>query len=213
MFQPRILIVEDHPLMADALRVHLQSIWPQVQCVQAANLQDSLVCLQAQAFMLVLLDLNLPDSEGLQTLSVFCNHCTQSALAVLTAVEDENIAQACLANNVVYLRKSMQTSQLMADLLKLLNQMLHVPPIPTTSLSAQQPAPHPMANLSNMQRLVLAHLAQGKTSLSIAQELHVTEATVRSHMTQIYKRLAVKNRTQACSFYLRWTQQQGLFDV
>jgi len=213
MGQPRILIVEDHPLMADALRVHLQSLVPRVQCVQAGNLHDGVACLQSQSFALVLLDLNLPDSEGLQTLNRFCNHCTQSALAVITAVDDDEIAQACLANNVVYLRKSVQTSQLMADLLKLLNHFIQAPFHSTIPLQAGQAATHPMASLSKMQRLVLAHLSQGKTSLAIAEELRLTEATVRSHMTQIYKRLGVKNRTQACSSYLRWTQQQGLIDV
>jgi len=213
MVQPGILIVEDHPLLADALRVHLQTLLPHVHFVQAGNLHDGLACLEAQRFALVLLDLNLPDSEGLQTLNLFCNHCTQSALAVITAVDDNQIAQACLANNVVYVRKSVQTSQLMADLLKLLNHIIQAPFHSTNSLQARQSEIHPMASLSKMQRLVLAHLSQGKTSLAIAQELRLTEATVRSHMTQIYKRLGVKNRTQACSAYLRWTQQQGLIDV
>jgi DNA-binding CsgD family transcriptional regulator len=46
----------------------------------------------------------------------------------------------------------------------------------------------------------------------MAQTLKLTEATVRSHMGQIYKRLGVKNRTQASTRYMLWTQQNGLFD-
>lgn len=212
MVQPRILIVEDHPLMADALRAHLQSLVPRVQCVQAGNLHDGLACLQAQRFALVLIDLNLPDSEGLQTLNHFCSHCANDPLAVISAVDDESIAQFCLANNVVYLRKSVQSSQLLAELLSLLTHALTWPVPFASGLSVEQPDRHPLSNLSKMQRLVLAHLSQGHSTAEMAQALKLTEATVRSHMSQIYKRLGVKNRTQASTRYMLWTQQNGLFD-
>ena len=212
MAQPSVLIIEDHPLMADALRAHLESLAPQVQCVQAGNLNEGLACMAAHSFDLILVDLNLPDSAGLDTLNACCNAPVQSPMAVISAWEDAQVAQTCLDNNVQYLLKSVQTSQLMADLLKLLSQALLASRSHDTRLQAQPAEAHPMTSLSKMQRLVLAHLSQGKSSMAIAHELKVTEATVRSHMTQIYKRLSVKNRTQACSMYWRWSQQHGLFE-
>ena len=213
MAPPRVLIIEDHPLMADALRAHLESLAPQVQCVQAGNLSDGLACMATHSYALVLVDLNLPDSEGLDTLNAFCNAPVQWPMAVISALDDAQVAQTCLDNNVVYLLKSVQTSQLMADLLKLLTHTLLASISLDASLQALQAAAHPMTSLSKMQRLVLALLSQGQSSMAIAQALKVTEATVRSHMTQIYKRLGVKNRTQASSIYLRWSQQHGLFDA
>ena len=58
MAPPRVLIIEDHPLMADALRAHLESLAPQVQCVQAGNLSDGLACMATHSYALVLVDLN-----------------------------------------------------------------------------------------------------------------------------------------------------------
>lgn len=212
MAQPRILIVEDHPLMADALRVHLKNMVPQVVCVQAGHLKDALTCLQTQQYALVLLDLNLPDSHGIHTLNAVCVVRESGPLAVLSAVDDEEIAQACLASNVVYLRKSVQASQLMSELLSLLATVL-VPiaalaPNPEVEDSSLQQIKH----LSKKQRLVLAQMAQGKSTEALAQALGISQATVRSHMAEIYKRLGVQNRTQASTRYVLWTQQQGLVD-
>jgi len=56
-------------------------------------------------------------------------------------------------------------------------------------------------------------VAQGHSSRDIADQLHLSETTVRSHMTEIYQRLGVKNRTQASTRYVLWTQQQGNFST
>lgn len=213
MAPPRILIVEDHPLMADALRTHLQSLVPQVQCVQAGNLHDGLVCMAANIYTLVLLDLNLPDCTGLDTLNAFCNAPAQWPMAVISALDDAQVAQTCLDNNIVYLCKSVPTSQLVAELLQLLSQALNNPWPHKPGLSVQEQERHPVALLSQKQRLVLANLAQGLSTMEIAQALALSEATVRSHMGQIYKRLCVKNRTQASTLYMLWTQQQGWPDA
>ena len=209
MAPPRILIVEDHPLMADALRTHLQSLVPQVQCVQAGNLHDGLVCMAANAYALVLLDLNLPDCEGLETLNAFCNVPVQWPMAVISAMDEAQVAQICLDNNIVYLRKSVPTAQLVSELFQLLSQALNHPWPGKPGLSVQEQERHPVALLSQKQRLVLANMAQGLSTTAIAQTLTLSETTVRSHMGQIYKRLGVKNRTQASTLYLLWTQQQG----
>ena len=209
MAPPRILIVEDHPLMADALRTHLQSLVPQVQCVQAGNLHDGLVCMAANAYALVLLDLNLPDCEGLDTVNAFCNVPVQWPMAVISAMDEAQVAQICLDNNIVYLRKSVPTAQLVSELFQLLSQALNNPWPGKPGLSVQEQERHPVALLSQKQRLVLANMAQGLSTTAIAQTLTLSETTVRSHMGQIYKRLGVKNRTQASTLYLLWTQQQG----
>lgn len=206
MFKPRILIVEDHPLMADALRVHLQNNLPETVCVQANCLAQGFRCLQTQGpFALVLLDLNLPDSQGIATLDAFCAARADGPMVVLTALEDEALAQACLANQVPYLRKSVSSSQLMAELLGVLSDALRR----SRSLAAHEPDGDPINQLSKRQRLVLANLAQGKRRSEIAALLQISENTVRSHMHEIYQRMGVQNRTQASTRYVLWTQQHG----
>ena len=211
MSHPRILIVEDHPLMADALRAHLHSLLLQMVCIHANSLQQGLRCLQqTQGFALVLLDLNLPDSQGLDTLNAFCAARPQGALVVVTALEDAQVVQACLANNVTCISKSTSSFKLQAALLAALPKARPAPASQADGLRVKEQSPHPIDQLSAKQRLVLALLAKGETSGDIALALNISDNTVRSHMAEIYQRLGVKNRTQASTSYVLWTQQHGL---
>lgn len=210
MSHPRVLIVEDHPLMADALRVHLHGLLHQMVCTHAHSLQQALLCLQqAPGFALVLLDLNLPDSQGLDTLNAVCATRADGPLVVLTALDDQQVMQACLANNVVFINKATPSSKLQDALLGVMAKVM-----PSVAASQRHQVReienHLVDQLSNKQRLVLSLMAQGQSSTDIAQYLNLSENTVRSHMADIYQRLGVKNRTQASTHYVLWTQQKGI---
>jgi DNA-binding NarL/FixJ family response regulator len=128
MSHPRVLIVEDHPLMADALRVHLRSMLTQMICVHANSMQQGLWCLQqAQGFELVLLDLNLPDSQGIDTLNAFCAARFSGPLVVVSALQDPEVVQACLANNVTFISKSTPSFRLQTELLAILAKKHQAP--------------------------------------------------------------------------------------
>lgn len=162
MSHPRVLIVEDHPLMADALRVQLHSLLLQMTCIHAHSLQQGLLCLQQTPnFALVLVDLNLPDSQGLDTLNAICAARFEGALVVVTALEDVEVRQACLANNVSYISKSSSSFKLKTDLLAALPKLHHAASPQLPGMSAQEASPHPIDQLSSKQRLVLTLLANG----------------------------------------------------
>ncbi|MEY4676571.1 MAG: Transcriptional regulatory protein DegU [Pseudomonadota bacterium] len=207
----RVLIVEDHPLMADALRVRLQILARQMVCIHAHSLQQGLLCLQQpQGFALVLLDLNLPDSQGIDTLHAFCRVRTTGPMVVVTSLDDDEVDQACLANNVTLIHKTCSSSKMEAALMQVFTKTISSAQLPLETHHVSEAEPHLIDRLSNKQRHVLALLAQGQGSRAIADKLHLSDATVRSHMTEIYLRLGVKNRTQASTLYLLWTQQRGI---
>ena len=211
MSHPRVLIVEDHPLMADALRVHLHNLISPMVCIHAHSLQQALLCMQQpQGFAMVLLDLNLPDSQGVDTLHAICAARANGPLVVVTSLDDDEVVQACMANNVTYIHKATQSSKLQGALMAVVTQVVQSVHLKTDKLQAEGAQPHAVDKLSNKQKLVLAMLAQGHSSRDIADQLHLSEATVRSHMTEIYHRLGVKNRTQASTRYVLWTQQNGI---
>lgn len=210
MSHPRVLIVEDHPLMADALRLHLHNLINPMVCIHAHSLQQALLCMQQpQGFAMVLLDLNLPDSQGIDTLHAMCEARADGPLVVMTSLDDDEVVEACLANNVTYIHKATQSSKLQGALMAVVTQVVQSAHLKTDKFQAEETQPQAVDQLSNKQRLVLAMLAQGHSSRDIADQLHLSEATVRSHMTEIYQRLGVKNRTQASTRYVLWTQQQG----
>jgi DNA-binding NarL/FixJ family response regulator len=208
MPHPRILIIEDHPLMADAIAVSVQSCLPQAQCVMAHRLQTALEFLSSPTpWALVLVDLNLPDSEGLHTLYAVCELRSQGALMVLSALHDPEVQEACTANGVVFINKALPSSAFLAALLQALHQVLGSQAAPL--LAQEAPISHGLQSLSTQQRLVLAQLSKGWTSRRIAHQLQLSEATVRSHTREVLRKLGVENRTQASQLYLQWLQQKA----
>ena len=206
MPHPRILIIEDHPLMADAMAASVQSCLPLAQCHIASSL-SSAVCLlsSSQTWALVLLDLNLPDAQGLHTLNTVCELRPQGALVVLSALQDPCIEAACLASGVTFVNKDLPSSAFLSALLSAIHQILSLP----LSLSTEEDTSvqDQFQILTVQQRMVLAQLSKGWTSRRIAQHLHLSEATVRSHTREVLRKLGAINRTQATQLYLRWLQQ------
>jgi DNA-binding NarL/FixJ family response regulator len=212
MTSPCILIIEDHPMMVNALSISLQHILPGALCLHANSQAQGLALLaQHPELALVLLDLNLPDSQGIETLHVFCQARPLGAMMVFSMVDDHDIESVCLANHVLYVHKSQPVSLLVEAAL----HALALPPPPTghhasTALSAREAEPQPLYLLSDRQLRVLSELARGKTSREIAQQLGIEESTVRTHLNVIYQRLDVKNKTQASSMYWRWSHTLGM---
>jgi len=203
-----ILIIEDPPLMADAIAVSVKSCLPYAQCVLAHRLQTALEFLSLPIpWALVLVDLNLPDSKGLQTLYAVCELRSQGALMVLSALQDLEVQEACIANGVVFLNKALPSSAVLAALLNALHKDLSFPAEPL--LTQEAPVPQGMPSLSTQQRLVLAQLSKGWTSRRIAHQLQLSEATIKSHTREVLRKLRVENRTQASQLYLQWLLQKA----
>lgn len=204
----RLLIVEDHLILADALRMNVHQLLPRVQCLLANDLASGLQMLYLHApIALVVLDLNLPDSQGIDTLNAFCHLRADGPMMVFTWLEDPALPQVCLSNGVTYMCKSAPLPQLLSFLLQ--------------SLAVQQDALAPQQDAAaieqqnedlsklNRQQLVLSQLAHGKTSADIAGEMNISESTVRSHIHAIYRRPGVINKSQGSSRYWLWAAGNG----
>ena len=93
---PLILIVEDHPMMVDALCAHLRELIPTAVFIHAGSLAPGLQQLALhQQIELLLLDLNLPDAQGVQTLQAFCNARPHGAILVFSVVDSKDTRQQC----------------------------------------------------------------------------------------------------------------------
>ena len=207
MPHPRILIIEDHPLMADAIAVSVQSCLPLAQCHIATALSSAMCLLSStETWALVLLDLNLPDTQGLHTLNAVCELRPQGALLVLSASQDPCIEAACLASGVTFVNKALPSSAFMSALLSAMYQVLSVPL--SVNIQESKSLHDRFQSLTMQQRLVLSQLSKGWTSRRIAQHLSLSEATVRSHTREVLRKLGVDNRTEATHRYLQWIHQQ-----
>jgi|TARA_R110000796_G_scaffold195485_6_gene312056 DNA-binding NarL/FixJ family response regulator len=199
---PRVLIVDDHPLFRDALETALECAFPSgAEATHASNLSGALDILRSNPVDLILLDLNLGDCaefEGLTTLLAAEPGCP---IVVVSATETPKAFQMAGALGAAgYLPKSMSLEDLSAALATTLDGGTWFPKTNGTHLPAS-PAAERIASLTPAQRRVLAGLSAGLLNKQIAHEMDISVATVKAHMTAIFRKLGANNRTQALLIY------------
>ncbi len=199
-----VLIVEDHPLFRDALVTALKRAFPTgAQSFEADSVQAGLDMLSGQAVDLVLLDLNLTDSSGFDGLSRIKTVRPDCPVYIVSATETPDaFSKARTLGASGYLPKSLSLEELSAALATALDGGNWFPPSEgeRTPSDASETTSR-LATLTPAQRRVLSGLADGLLNKQIAYDMGISEATVKAHMTAIFRKLGANNRTQALLIY------------
>ena len=204
----RILITDDHAIVREGQRALIETE-PGMDVVGEAA--DGIEAVQKARTLqpdVVLLDLQMPRMGGVEAIQEIKAYNAKAHILVLTSfAEDEKVYAAIKAGALGYLLKDSEP----ADLLQAIEQVhrgepsLH-PVIASKVLQEmQRPLRHPATPdpLTDRELQVLRLVAQGLGNKEIAERLVVTEATVRSHVSSILRKLGVESRTQAALFALR----------
>lgn len=198
----RIILVDDHPLFRNALRVALQSVFP-VHTIEEAGSFDELVeCLgQNSEADLLLLDLMLPDSGGFTGLHYVRSQYPTIPVIVVSAITDEGTINHCVDFGASgYIPKSASIEETRQAIRTVMAGGLS---IPTGLLPGEEPDPSVeslvkrLKTLTPQQVRVLIMVAKGLLNKQIAHNLDVSEATVKAHVSAILQKLGVGSRTQA----------------
>lgn len=191
----RILVIEDHSLFADALAGVLRRLAGEVSIRAAGSAEVALEELTGDdEFDLVLLDLGLPGLRGRAAFDAVKAHARGAPIVIVSSVEPAAETRDLLrAGARGYVHKRATADELLSVLRFVLEGGTQ---IPSALLSA--PAPQDVA-LTPRQREVLTLLAKGSSNREIADELKISEATVRVHVSSIMRALDVENRTQAAT--------------
>ena len=198
---PKVLIVDDHPLFRDALAVALRGAYPSADPMFAGSLAEALSRLDSEACDLVLLDLNLGDTHDFEGLTRLKTRRPGLPIVVVSATEAPHAFQTARALGASgYLPKSLSLEDLSAALATMLDGGEWFPATPGITLTDISAAVR-IASLTPAQRRVLAGLASGLLNKQIAHEMNISVATVKAHMTAIFRKLGVLNRTQALLIY------------
>jgi len=200
-----ILLVDDHTLFREALLHVLKQLDAEVLVLEAANCEEARQLLKLRRNLdLVLLDIDLPDQDGLSALPGLCELAPTAPIVVLSGSEHGRHVQSALDRGAVgYIPKSCSGHEMVAALKLVLQGELYVPPrllgkLALGAAAAIVEQEQSAANgLTNRQIEVLALLAQGLPNKSIAKRLNVAEGTVKLHVAAILRALDVSNRTQA----------------
>lgn len=202
MIQPeKIIIADDHPLFRQALLGTLKAkltytAWLEAQTIeeleqQLTNNNDS---------DLLLLDLNIPGAHGFNTLIHVRNHFPQIPVVIVSAHEDhDTISKAMSYGAAGFVPKSTPVDDIYSAIVAVLSGNIWLP----ASFEQKQRDNNDkgiaerVASLTQQQYRILMMFAQGMLNKQIAYDLNVSEATIKAHATAIFRKLDVRNRTQA----------------
>jgi len=202
MIQPeKIIIADDHPLFRQALLDTLRSkltdtTWLEAQTIEELDQQLS----NHNDSDLVLLDLNIPGAHGFNTLIHVRNHYPHIPVVVVSAHEDhDTICQAMQYGAAGFVPKSTPVDSIFTAIQQVLSGEIWVPATfkKNTASGDNMDIAERVASLTQQQYRILMMFAQGMLNKQIAYDLNVSEATIKAHATAIFRKLNVRNRTQA----------------
>jgi DNA-binding NarL/FixJ family response regulator len=197
---PLIAIADDHPLMRGALLAALRDVEPGARFVDVASHAALLALLRAPPTPdLLLLDLHMPDGDGIAGVRGVREQAPDVPVAVISADEDRNVVRALLALGVAgFIPKTDPPAVVKGAVRLILAGGTYVPPR-LIGGDGDAPATAPAAGtpLTERQMDVVRLLARGLSNKAIARELGVTEGTVKVHLLAVFRVLDVRNRTAA----------------
>ena len=192
----RILVVDDHPLMADALGLAMRTLDASTQVQTAGTLREAVSRAAESSFDLCLLDLGLPDCAGLEALSRLRAELPALPVVVVSGSDDPGQVLAALDLGAMgYIPKTSPRDVLLGAVRLVASGGIYVP---TQALKAREPgvsAGEPA--LSARQREVLGLLLKGLPNKLIARKLDISENTAKIHVSAVLRAFGVSTRTQA----------------
>lgn len=200
----KVLIVDDHPLMRTALQITVEEGVDLNVVGQAGSLREARQLAEELQPDLLMLDLYLPDGNGLEMIHYRNEHLPGMRILVVTSSKAETDLLAALqAGADSYVMKDSSPEQLLRAVRNVLSGENFLSPGATVILLKQmrQPAAEPKKPskpaLSAREEEILHFLASGASNNDIAAALHISESTLRTHLQHIITKLGLQNRTQA----------------
>ena len=195
----KILVVDDHALVREGLRQVLKGLEDHLDVLQAGTCEQAFSVAQAHGDLdLVLLDYHLPDMNGLEALSVFGDRHPELPVVLLSGSANVQIMRQVLhAGAAGFVTKSCVSDELLRAVRCVLDGDVYLPHELQASGPAEVYAAVPKQMLTQRQELVLSCLLDGLSNREIADHLHVSEETIKTHVAAILRHFDVQNRTQA----------------
>ena len=196
----RILLADDHPAVREGLSVLLNQSHDMQVVAQASNGSEAVAQFLAHHPDVVLLDLRMPGTDGIQVIIDIRRHNPEARIVVLTSFDDEeDVYQAFSHGARGYLLKQSPIEEIVACIRRVSGGLPWIP----SAISAKLASRLSHHELSPRERAVLGYVASGKSNKEIAAVLSISESTVKAHVDHILKKLNVGGRTEAVALGLR----------
>lgn len=205
----RLVIVDDHEVVRIGLCAVLNLTPGMMVLGQGRRMKDATkLCCRLQPD-LVLLDIRLPDGSGIDAAREILGKCPQIRVLFLTSFADEHtVLEAILAGAHGYLLKDIASQALIRTIRSVAAGQVHFDPrLPGETLAwlknrYREPGEHSKRPLlSPQEQRLLPLVAQGLTNKEIAQDLYLSEKTVKNYLANLYTKLNIRRRSQIAAFY------------
>jgi DNA-binding NarL/FixJ family response regulator len=203
----RVLVADDHGVLRDGLG-RVIAAQPDMELVgTAANGAEAIELCRALEPDVVLMDIEMPVLDGIEATLAIAAQAPATAVLVLTSFSDrQRIVDALDAGAVGYLLKDAAADDVVRGVRAAAEGGSPLDPRAARTLLEAKTAPDPLDGLSPREREVLALLLDGLPNKLIALRLGISEKTVKTHLTAVFRRIGVTDRVQA----VLWTERQGV---
>ncbi|CAI8810752.1 Uncharacterized transcriptional regulatory protein YhcZ [Priestia megaterium] len=202
----KILIADDHHVVRKGLVFFLQT-QPDLEIVgEASNGEEALKLATSLEPHIVLMDLSMPVLDGIEATKELKKQAPHIQVMILTSFSDQDhVIPALEAGASGYQLKESDPDELVAAIRKLMNGENQLHPKVTTHLltrltKSSEKKVNFIDHLTKREKDVLKEIAKGKSNKEIGVTLHITEKTVKTHVSNILSKLGVQDRTQAALY-------------
>ncbi|GEQ32772.1 response regulator [Marinilactibacillus psychrotolerans] len=204
-----ILIAEDQVLVRQGLKMMLETEAEFRVVAEASNGKEAVEWCERKSFDLVLLDIRMPEMNGLEAGKIIRNQHPQTIILMLTTFNDEEYALEALKNKANgYLLKDGDSFELIKSVKSALNGGLviqdHVAARVMPTLLDRQPTNEPVNRFLTHRELdIIKKIGEGKNNQEIADTLYLSVGTVKNHISSILTKLELRDRTQIAIYALK----------
>lgn len=204
----RVLIADDHHVVRRGLLFFLKTQKDIEVVGEASNGEEAVQLAHSLQPDVILMDLVMPKLNGIEATAKIKAAFPKIEVLMLTSFSDrDHVIPALEAGAAGYQLKDIEPDELVNSIRQIMRGEHILHPEATTTLEAQQEelasAPHIINLLTPRERDVLAELTKGKSNKEIASSLFVTEKTIKTHISNIFSKLEVQDRTQAALYAVK----------
>ncbi|PHD21745.1 DNA-binding response regulator [Bacillus wiedmannii] len=198
----KLLLVEDHHIVRRGLVFFLKTREEFEIVGEAENGEEALTFIQTERTDVVLMDLSMPKMDGIEATKRIKQYDKTIKILILSSFSEQDyVLPALEAGADGYQLKEVQPEQLVASIIAVHegNANFHpkVTPALFGRLAVKKEKENPFSMLTKREQQVLREIAKGRSNKEIAAELHITEQTVKTHVSNVLAKLEVDDRTQA----------------
>ncbi len=203
----RVVVADDHGVLRAGL-TQLLGTFEDVELVGvAADGREAVDLCLAERPDVVLMDLEMPVLDGIEATSAIKAELPETAVVILTSFSDrDRIVRALDAGAAGYVLKDAEPNELSRAIAAAARGEAPLDPKAASALLSARRVPQASGQLSPRERQVLAMVRAGLPNKLIARRLEISEKTVKTHLTSIYKQIGVTDRTQAAL----WAEREGI---